>query len=66
MKARLFKIVIAAEFEHDVDVNQVGDIIMKALQTPGVPSGRAKVMAAPIDPLTLEPIAPPVPSHLLN
>jgi hypothetical protein len=66
VKSRLFKIVIAAEFEEDIDHHDVNDIIMMALRTPGIPSGRAKVVTSPIDTLTCEPIPVNVPSHLLN
>lgn len=48
MKARIFKIVIAAEFEDEVDERIVSDGIMKALQCEAVPRGRAQVLSQAI------------------
>ena len=56
MKSRLFKIVIAAEFESDVDEASLAEGIMQALRSPSVPAGQAKVMVQPLDPKLLAPI----------
>lgn len=45
MKSRLFKIVIAAEFDQEYDHTIVADAVMQALQTEGIPRGRARVVA---------------------
>lgn len=67
MKARLYKIVIAAEFEDEQEVALIADAVMRSLQSPGVPVGRARVQAVPLDPRTLEPMDEcPIPRHLLN
>lgn len=53
MKARLFKIVIAVEFDQEQDEVTVADGIMQALQSPTVPAGAAQVVAVPIEAVTL-------------
>lgn len=45
MKSRLFKVIIAAEFEDEHDHRIIADAIMRALQSEGVPRGRAQVLA---------------------
>lgn len=52
MKARLFKIIIAAQFDQDVDEATLADNVMKSLQNPLIPTGAAKVFVQPIDAVT--------------
>lgn len=56
MKARLFKIIIAAQFDQDVDETALAENVMKSLQNPLIPSGAAKVMVQPIDAQTNQAI----------
>lgn len=53
MKSRVFKIIIAAEFDEEQDVALVSEVIMRSLQHPGVPTGRCQVLAIP---MTLEQV----------
>lgn len=48
MRTRLYKIVIAAEFEDEQDEGVIADIVMRSLQHAEVPRGRAQVVALPI------------------
>lgn len=67
MKARLYKIVIAAEFDDEQEIDIVADAVVRSLQSPDVPAGHARVQAVPLDPMTLEPMEwCPTPRHLLN
>lgn len=45
MKSRLFKIIIAAEFEVEQDHITVAEAVLRSLATPGVPCGTARVVA---------------------
>lgn len=45
MKSRLFKIIIAAEFETEHDHAHIADAVMRALATDGIPRGAARVVA---------------------
>lgn len=46
MKSRRYNIVIQAEFDEEQDADSVADCIMKALQHPSVPTGRALVASS--------------------
>jgi hypothetical protein len=48
MKSRLFKVIIAAEFEQEFDEDEMSSRIMQALQTAAIPRGRAQVLAEAI------------------
>lgn len=45
MKSRLFRIIIAAEFEQEQDHASVADAVLKSLATEGIPRGTARVVA---------------------
>ena len=48
MKSRTFKIVIAAQFDDEQDEADISARVMQALQTEGIPRGRAQVVAMPV------------------
>lgn len=48
MKARLYEIVIVAEFEDEQDEGVIADVVRQVLQRAEVPRGHAQVLTLPI------------------
>lgn len=48
MKARLYEIVIVAEFEDEQDEGVIADVVRQGLQRAEVPRGHARVLTLPI------------------